>query len=138
MAGAAYNSALQVILSATATLHNTLLHSGAAYRLLPLECSVLSNDRMVYRFTARAMLAGYRDIEPLYTPEGVLENQPGQFEWFLVHQAGFPKLGVQEVLWVLSCGRFRIHWNMLSDSDTELWVSSMLQQCDHLCINTPA
>ena len=96
---------------------------------------MLSNDCMVCRFTARAMLAGYRDIEPLYTPEGVLENQPGQFEWLLVHQAGFPKLGVQEALWVLSCGRFRVHWNMLSDSDTDLWVSSILQQCDHLCIN---
>lgn len=93
---------------------------------------------MVYRFTARAMLAGYRDIEALYTPEGVLENQPAPLDWFLVHQAGFPKLGAQEVLWVLSCGRFRIHWNLLSDSDTELWVSSILQPCDHLCINTPA
>ena len=66
------------------------------------------------------MLISTKDIDPMFTSEGFLVHDPTDLDMFLIqHSSGIPMLPLTTLLWVFSCGRFRVNWNTVAEAEND-------------------
>ena len=71
------------------------------------------------------MLASTKDMDPAYASQGTLLNDPTEFDMLLMQNyPNIPSLPLTTLLWVLSCGRFRLNWNIVAEADSDPAVGS--------------
>lgn len=105
---------MQISCVSDLTCHKSGVLSPVAYVVL-----------LVRRFTSRTMLASTKDMDPAYTSQGTLLHDPTEFDMLLMQNyPNIPSLPLTTLLWVLSCGRFRLNWNIVAEADSDPAVGS--------------